>query len=165
MKHVSRQITTNPSGNTGFNTRFRHTFLDINNNNSCCKNLNNEFHKMNLFYLALCIYFIYYINNGSKTELELVLITLTRLNLINCKIFAILHHPYCCYVYIPCTTCLHIHFAHPCLYYYLLSPQYTVLHIVFYSTFYSYFFLFFAYIYVYIYIYPLVLCYIFCNVH
>ncbi len=28
-------------------------------------------------------------------------------------------------------------FAHPCLYYYLLSPQYTVLHILFYCTFYS----------------------------
>ncbi len=49
-------------------------------------------------------------------------------------------------------------FAHPCLYYYLLSTQYTVLHILFYSTFYSVFF-------TYIYIYSLVLCYIFCTVH
>ncbi len=50
-------------------------------------------------------------------------------------------HPYshCCYVYIPRTTCLHILLAHPCLYYYLLSPQYTVLHILFYCTFYSLF--------------------------
>ncbi len=32
-------------------------------------------------------------------KLELGLITFTRLNLINCKIFTILHHPYCCYVY------------------------------------------------------------------
>ncbi len=41
-------------------------------------------------------------------------------------------HPYshCCYVYIPRTTCLHIPLAHPCLYYYLSSPQYTVLHIL-----------------------------------
>ncbi len=40
-------------------------------------------------------------------------------------------------VYIPGTTmfahsscCLHIPLAHPCLYYYVLSPQYTVLHIL-----------------------------------
>ncbi len=72
---------------------------------------------------------------------DLGLITLTRLNLINCKIFTILHHPYCCYVYIPCTTCLHIPLAHPCLYYYLLSPQYT------YCTFYSLFFLIIFYLY------------------
>ncbi len=38
-------------------------------------------------------------------------------------------------MYIPGTTCLHIPLAHPCLYYYLLSPQYTVLHILFYCTF------------------------------
>ncbi len=36
------------------------------------------------------------------------LITSTWLHLINSKIFTILHHPYCCYMYIPCTTCLHI---------------------------------------------------------
>ncbi len=57
-------------------------------------------------------------------------IIFTGLNLINCKIFTILHHPHCCYVYIPSTTCLHIPLAHTCLYYYLLSPQYTVLHIL-----------------------------------
>ncbi len=62
-------------------------------------------------------------------KLKLSLITFTRLNLINRKTFIILHHPHCCYVYIPGTTCLHIFLAHPCLYYYLLSPQYTVLHI------------------------------------
>ncbi len=61
-------------------------------------------------------------------KLKLCLITFTRLNLINCKTFIILHHPHCCNVYIPGTTCLHIPLAHPCLYYYLLSPQYTVLH-------------------------------------
>ncbi len=34
------------------------------------------------------------------------------------------HHPYCCFVYIPCTTPLHIPLAHPsCSYYYLLSPS------------------------------------------
>ncbi len=34
------------------------------------------------------------------------------------------HHPYCCYVYIPGTTRLHIPLAHPsCSYYYLLSPN------------------------------------------
>ncbi len=47
-------------------------------------------------------------------------------------------------MYIPGTTCLHILLAHPCLYYYyLLSPQYTVLHILFYCTFYSLFIVFF----------------------
>ncbi len=50
-------------------------------------------------------------------------------------------------MYIPGTTCLHIHLAHPCLYYYLLSPQYTVLHIVFYCTFCSLFFLISFYLY------------------
>ncbi len=59
-------------------------------------------------------------------KLKLGLITFTGLNVINCKTFTILHHPHCCYVYIPGTTCLHIPLAHPCLYYYLLSPQYTV---------------------------------------
>ncbi len=39
---------------------------------------------------------------------QLSLITFTGLNLINCKTLTILHHPYCCYVYIPGTTCLHI---------------------------------------------------------
>ncbi len=43
-------------------------------------------------------------------------------------------------MYIPGTTRLHIPLAHPCLYYYLLSPQYTVLHILFNCTFYSLFF-------------------------
>ncbi len=56
-------------------------------------------------------------------KLKLSLITSTRLNLINCKIFTILHHLHCCYVYIPGTTCLHIPLAHPGSYYYLLSPQ------------------------------------------
>ncbi len=45
-------------------------------------------------------------------------------------------------------------FAHPCLYYYLLSPQYTVLHISL-----------FIFILTYIYVYSLVLCYVFCTVH
>ncbi len=48
-------------------------------------------------------------------------------------------------------------FAHPCLFYYLLSPQYAVLHILFYCTFYSLFFLFFCIFYLYLYIYSLVL--------
>ncbi len=48
---------------------------------------------------------------------KLRLITSTGLNLINCKKTPIiLHHPHCCYVYIPGTTCLHIPLAHPCLY-------------------------------------------------
>ncbi len=62
-------------------------------------------------------------------------------------------------MYIPGTTRLHIPLAHPsCAYYYLLSPNILVLHILFvlhflfYCTFYS-LFLFFTYI------YALVLCY------
>ncbi len=54
-------------------------------------------------------------------------------------------------LYIPCTTCLHILLAHSCLYYYLLSLQYTVLHILFYCTFYSsLFFILLFYFYLYL---------------
>ncbi len=94
---------------------------------------------------------------------KLSLITFTGLNLIISKTFIIPHHPHCCYVYIPGTTCLHIPLAHTCLYYYLLSPQYTVLHILLFICFYFIYFLLF--IFTYIYIYSLVLCYIFCTVH
>jgi len=89
-------------------------------------------------------------------------ITFTGLNLINCKTFITLHHLHCCYVYIPGTTCLHIPLAYPCLYYYLLSPQYTVLHIYFIAHFTPYFFLLFLPIFIYIF-----LCYVsfFCTVH
>ncbi len=60
--------------------------------------------------------------------------TSTWLHLIISKIFIILHHPYCCFVYT-----LYNLFAHPCLYYHcLLILQYTVLHILF---------LFFSYLY------------------
>ncbi len=89
-------------------------------------------------------------------KLKLSLITFTGLNLINCKTFIILHHPHCCYVYIPATTCLHIPLAHPCLYY-LLSPQYTVLHILFHYTLHSFFLLIWTYIYIYS------LCFIFLH--
>ncbi len=41
-------------------------------------------------------------------------------------LFIILYHPYCCYVYT-----LYNLFAPSCLYCYLLSLQYTVLHILF----------------------------------
>ncbi len=81
-------------------------------------------------------------------KLKRGLITFTSLNLINCKIFTILHHLYCCYVYIPCTTCLHIPLAHPCLYYYLLSPQYCTFYFIAHFTLYV-FLLFFTYIYIY----------------
>ncbi len=70
-----------------------------------------------------------------------------------------LWHPYCCFVYIPCTTRVHIPLAHPsCSYYYLLSPSILffahliVLHFLFHCTFYSYFSFFYH-------IYALVLCY------
>ncbi len=63
-----------------------------------------------------------------------------------------LHHPYCCYVYyIPCKTSLHILLAHSCFYYYLLSLQYTVLHILLYCTFYCFtFYLYFFHTYIYV---------------
>ncbi len=69
--------------------------------------------------------------SGGARGLELRtsgLITSTWLNLIISKIFTILHYPYCCYVH-TLYTCLQIPLAYPCLYYYLLSPQYTILHI------------------------------------
>ncbi len=67
-------------------------------------------------------------------ELKLGLMTSTWLHLIISKIFIILHHPYCCFVYT-----LYNLFAHPCLYYHcLLILQYTVLNILF---------LFFSYLY------------------
>ncbi len=56
----------------------------------------------------------------------------------------------------PVQPCLHIPLAHPCLYYYLLSPQYTVLHILFHCTFYP-LFCFFYFILTYIYIYSRVM--------
>ncbi len=45
-----------------------------------------------------------------------------------------------------CTTCLHIPLAHPCLYDYLLSPQFTVLHCTFYSLFVFYIYIFYLYL-------------------
>ncbi len=67
-------------------------------------------------------------------------------------------------VYIPGTPmfaysscCLHIPLAHPFLNYYLLSAQYTVLHILFHCTFYRLFSSYFYFILTYIYIYFLVL--------
>ncbi len=51
----------------------------------------------------------------------------------------------------PSTTCLHIPLAHPCLYHYLLSSQYTVSHILFLLHILLYFlFLFFFNLYLYI---------------
>ncbi len=40
-------------------------------------------------------------------KLKLGLITFTRLNLINCKTFTILHNLYCCYVYTRCNLFAH----------------------------------------------------------
>ncbi len=69
-------------------------------------------------------------------------------------------------VYIPGTTmfahsscCLHIPLAHPCLYYYVLSPQYTVLHILFHCTFYPLFFFLIFILFLPIFLY-IVLCYV-----
>ncbi len=65
-----------------------------------------------------------------------------------CTFFLLLAHSSCC---------LHILLAHPCLYYYLLSPQYTVLNILFNCTFYPLFFSYFYFILTYIYIYSRVM--------
>ncbi len=67
------------------------------------------------------------------------------------------HHPYCCYIYIPGTTCLHIPLAHPCSYYYLLSPSILFCTSYLFCTFYSiaHFTLYFSssFFFTYIYIY------------
>ncbi len=81
-------------------------------------------------------------------KLKLSLITSTWLHLIISNIFTILHHSYCCYVYIPCTTCLHIPLAHPCLYYYLLSLQYPAHFILLHFFIFSIFFIFYLYLYI-----------------
>ncbi len=65
-------------------------------------------------------------------NLKLSLITLTRLNLINCKIFSILHHPYCSYVYIPGTTGLHFPLADPCFHCILYCTFYFIAHLTLY---------------------------------
>ncbi len=59
---------------------------------------------------------------------------------------------YLVYVYIPGTTCLLIPLAHPCLYYYVLSPQYTVLHILL--------FIYVLFFYLYLYIFSCVVLFI-----
>ncbi len=64
------------------------------------------------------------------------------------------HHLYCCYVYIPGTTRLHIPLI-PCSYYYLLSSNILFLHIFLFCTFYSIAHLLFISIF-YLYIYALV---------
>ncbi len=131
--------------------------------------------KSSLLQVYLIIIILNYIlkisvlNSITKPKLKPGLVTSTWLNLINSKIFSILHHQYCCYriyiyIHIPCTTCLHIPLAHTCLYYYLLSPQYTILHILFYCT------LFFIFSYYFnclpIFMYILLCCVtIFCTVH
>ncbi len=80
---------------------------------------------------------------------------------IDCKTFITLHHPYCCYMYIPGTTRLHIPLAHPCSYYYLLSLSILFLHILFVLHFFILLqiVLFTSLFFTYIYIYALVLCY------
>ncbi len=92
-------------------------------------------------------------HQAPKLKLGLITFTFTWLNLM-----------YCVHTVQPC---LHILLAvctffllfaqssaHPCLYYYLLSPQYTVLHILFHCTFYP---LFFSYSYLYLYIFSCVM--------
>ncbi len=83
------------------------------------------------------------------------------------------HHPYCCYMYIPGTTRLHIPLVHLCSYYYLLSPSILVCTSYLFSTFYSiaHFTLYFSSFFLLIFIYMLLCCvvlfnfYFFCTVH
>ncbi len=83
-----------------------------------------------------------------------------NLSLCPVKIFTILHHPYCCYVYTrynlfahsSCTFLLILLFIKSTVY---CLAQLNLLHILLYIKF----------LYLYIYIYTLLLCYIFCTVH
>ncbi len=91
-------------------------------------------------------------------KLKLGLITSTWLNLINSKIFTIIHHPYCCYIYIY----IYIYpVQHVCTF---LShtPAYIIIYYVpsiLYCTFYFIAHLILLYfIFSYIHVYSLVLC-------
>ncbi len=84
-------------------------------------------------------------------KLKLGLITSTWLNLKNSKIFTILHHPYCCYIYI---YTLYNLFAHSsCTYLLVLFIKYFyyIAHLILYFFFFKCF--------TYIYVYSLVLQY------
>ncbi len=77
---------------------------------------------------------------------------------IPCKTSIFSSPVFCCYVYTPGTTHLHIPLAHPsCSYYYLLSPSILFLHILLFCTFYS--IAHFTLISLFYHIYALVLCY------
>ncbi len=59
----------------------------------------------NLIYIKHCLGSFKPYNGDERIQLELGLITLTRLNLINCKIFTILHNPYYnLFAYSSCTS-------------------------------------------------------------
>ncbi len=80
-------------------------------------------------------------------KLKLGLITSTWLNLINSKIFTIIHHPYCCYIYIYIYT-LYNMFAHSSrthllILLFIMSPVYCIAHFIYYT--YSSLFYFFLY--------------------
>ncbi len=81
-------------------------------------------------------------------KLKLSLITSTWLHLIISKIFIILHHPYCCYVYTLYNLFAHSSCTSLLILLLFISLQYTVLHILFF------------FIFTYIYVCSLVLCYI-----
>ncbi len=86
-------------------------------------------------------------------KLKLVLIIWTWLNLINSKIFTILHNPYCCYIYTLYNLFAHSSCTYLLIFLFIQSTVYCpahfiLLHILF----------FFIYL-TYIYVYSLVLCY------
>ncbi len=59
----------------------------------------------NLSFIKHCLGSFKPYNGDKRVQLELGLITLTRLNLINCKTFTILHHPYYnLFAYSSCTS-------------------------------------------------------------
>ncbi len=102
--------------------------------------------------ISIYIHFIhtysFLLKNNKPETFSHNIITSTGLNLINCNTSIILHHPHCCYVYIPGTTYLHI---------LLHSTLYLIAHLTpyFISLFVSYFILT-----IFIYIYSLVFCFI-----
>ncbi len=106
-------------------------------------------------------------NQAPKLKLKPGLITSTWLHLIIRKIFIILHHPYCCYVYT-----LHNLFAHSSctsllILLFIKSTVYCPAHFILsYCTFYSYLFWFYFFIFYPLFMYILLCCVRYnCTVH
>ncbi len=85
-------------------------------------------------------------------------ITSTLFNLINSKIFTILHHPYCCYVYTLYSLFAHSSCTYMLILLFIKSTVYYPAHL-FYIFFY-FIFVFFNYFFTYIYVYSRVVFHI-----